>query len=336
MNRIAFPGLGIKEFSLNKVAFEIFGREVVWYGLIITFGIVLALLYVLYRAKHDEGIKTDDIFDYAIFLVPFGVIGARLYYVIMEFENMKGKNLGETLYNCIAIWEGGLAIYGGIIAGAIALILVSLHKKIKVMKAFDMISPAVMLGQLIGRWGNFFNGEAYGWSEGVEKLPWRMYIEGAYRTETVNGVTKQIPVDFVHPTFLYESLWNLIGFIIINIFYRKKKFDGQVFLMYVSWYGLGRMFIEGLRTDSLYIGSFRVSQVVAFLCFFFGAAFLVAMLIITKLRKKDAVLAEAGASESTEEVAEAALKETKTEEVKDESDNGIFEISDTYSDEDED
>lgn len=309
MNYISFPGLGIDEFALNKTAFTVFGRDIVWYGVIITCGILLALLYVCYRAKKDEGIKVDDVFDYAIYLVFFGVIGARLYYVIMEFDSYKGESFGQTLMNIIAIWEGGLAIYGGIIAGAIALICVSLYKKIKVTKAFDMIAPAVMLGQLIGRWGNFFNAEAHG---GETTLPWRMGIRAP----------EEATATYYHPTFFYESLWNLIGFILINIFYRKKRYDGQVFVMYITWYGFGRMLIEGLRTDSLYIGEFRVSQVVAFLCFFFGLAFLTAMEIVHRLRIRDekaALAATAGTDASVElepvaeenAVTEAAEKETE-------------------------
>ena len=284
---IGFPGLGIDNFKLDNVSFKIFGREIMWYGIIITIGILSAFFYACYRAKHNEHIKTDDVLDYAIFLVLFGVVGARLYYVFTKFDTYKGESLKDTLYNIIAVWEGGLAIYGGIIAGFIALVIVSLVKKIKLGKALDMIAPGVMLGQLIGRWGNFFNAEAYGWSNGVEKLPWRMYLEGAYYEKLVNGKTEKVFVDYVHPTFLYESLWNLLGFIIINLVYKKKKFDGQIFFMYISWYGFGRMLIEGLRTDSLYWGSFRISQLIGFFCFFIGFGLLVSMLIVTGLRNRD-------------------------------------------------
>lgn len=286
---ISFPGLGIDEFRVNNVAFSLFGHNIMWYGIIITFGIILAYFYVCYRAKHNENVKVDDVIDYAIYLVVFGIIGARLYYVFTSFDSFKGKNLGETLYNIIAIWEGGLAIYGGIIAGGIALVIVSKIKKIKVGSALDMIAPAVMLGQLIGRWGNFFNAEAYG---EVTDLPWRMGL----RDVSESAAT------YVHPTFLYESLWNLLGFIIINLLYKRKKFNGQVFLMYISWYGFGRMFIEGLRTDSLYVGDFRISQLVGFACFFIGSATLIAMLIVTHLRKK-----EAGAAAVTESAAPAVI-----------------------------
>ena len=300
MNYISFPGLGIDEFPLNKVAFSMFGRDVVWYGVIISIGILLAVAYVCYRAKNDEGIKIDDVFDYAIYLVFFGIIGARLYYVIMEFDSYKGNTIGQTLMNVIAIWEGGLAIYGGIIAGAIALVFVSIYKKINALRAFDMIAPSVMIGQILGRWGNFFNAEAYG---GQTTLPWRMGI----RTPGESVAT------FVHPTFLYESLWNLIGFILINIFYRKKRYNGQIVLMYITWYGFGRMFIEGLRTDSLYVGDLRISQVIAFLCFFIGLVILTSMEIVHHLRVRDerkalavetAVEAEAELESEIEAVAE--------------------------------
>ena len=295
-NFLSFPGLGIEEFRMDKVAFTIFGRDIMWYGIIITLGILCACAYVHYRAKKNEHIHTDHVLDYAIYVVIFGIIGARLYYVLMKFDTFKADNIGDTLYNVVAIWEGGLAIYGGIIAGGITLAIVSLIKKIKVGKAFDMVAPAVMLGQLIGRWGNFCNAEAYGRET---TLPWRMGIRALGSNETI----------FVHPTFLYESLWNLLGFILINLDYKRKKFDGQIFFMYITWYGFGRMLIEGLRTDSLYVGDFRISQVIGFLCFFFGSAILVAMSIVCHLRKKDAALAAAAAGAEASDEADTAAAE---------------------------
>lgn len=271
---ISFPGLGIDEFKVGNVAFTLFGHNIMWYGIIITFGIILAFLYVNYRAKHNEHISEDDVLDYAIYLVIFGIIGARLYYVLTRFNSYKDVTLLKTLRNMVAIWEGGLAIYGGIIAGFITLLIISHIKKIKAAKALDMIGPAVMLGQLIGRWGNFFNAEAFGRET---NLPWRMGLR---------DISEQTAT-CVHPTFLYESLWNLIGFIIINLFYKKKKYDGQIFIMYITWYGFGRMFIEGLRTDSLYVGNFRISQVVGFLCFFFGSALLITFMIVNKITPDD-------------------------------------------------
>lgn len=256
-NTISFPGLDIGEFQLNTIAFTIFGREIAWYGIIITLGIILGFTYVMYRAKF-ENVKTDDVLDYAIYCVIFAMIGARAYYVLASLDDY------NSFYEAIAIWEGGVAIYGAVIGGALAAYIVSKLKKLKVLKIFDMLSPAVMLGQIIGRWGNFINAEAYGAETDV---PWRMGIRFQNFASTI----------YVHPTFLYESLWNLVGFIIINIVYKKKKFDGQIFLMYMSWYGLGRAYIEGLRADSLYVGNYRISQLLAAFTFVLGTVLLVVL-----------------------------------------------------------
>jgi phosphatidylglycerol:prolipoprotein diacylglycerol transferase len=252
---ISFPGLNIGEFIVKSTAFNLFGRNIAWYGIIITIGIFSGFMYMVYRSRF-EGILTDDIFDLGIFVIIFAMIGARAYYVLMNLKSY------DTFLKVISVWNGGLAIYGGIIAGGLTLWIVCMVKKLQVGKLFDMIGPATMLGQLIGRWGNFFNAEAFG---GETDLPWRMGIRNEYHPETI----------FVHPTFFYEAVWNLIGFIILNIIYKKKKFNGQIFIMYVIWYGFGRMFIEGLRADSLYIGNIRVSQLVAFASFIIGIILLV-------------------------------------------------------------
>ena len=270
MVTVSFPGLGIGEFSFNKVAFHIGSIEVRWYGIIMVTGIILAFLYAYYRSK-QEGVSFDDLLDYAIFTVLSGIVGARLYYVITSGQKY---SFGEIF----AIWNGGIAIYGAIIGGAAALLGVSLYKKIKWQKAFDMVCPGVMIGQIVGRWGNFFNGEAYGESPAADNFLYFMRMELRHEG-WMNSYVCQ-------PTFLYESLWNLLGLIIINALYKKKKFDGQVFLMYITWYGFGRMFIEGLRTDSLMVGTFRISQVVAFLCFIIGGAVLVYMLTRVSHEKK--------------------------------------------------
>ena len=279
---IAFPGLGIEEFTLNKVLveFSVFGKQfsIRWYALFIVTGMILAAIYAIWRAKQED-IKLDDLLDITLFAIVFGVIGARLYYVLTTLNVYKY----DSFYDVIAIWNGGLAIYGGIIAGALTILVVCKIKKIKIFKAFDMAAPAVMIGQMLGRWGNFFNGEAYGY-EVLEGSP--LYF---LRMGLLPNVESKFTMHYFHPTFLYESLWNLIGFFIINIFYKKKKFDGQIFYMYISWYGFGRMFIEGLRTDSLYVGPFRVSQVVGFLCFVVG----VTMLVLNLVKVRRARLAEA-------------------------------------------
>ncbi len=283
-NVISFPGLGIPEFHLDPAAFTLpfLDREVMWYGIIITVGMVLAFCYALYRTKFER-VKSDHIYDLAIFTMIFGVLGARLYYVFTKFDSYIGDSFGETLYNIFAIWEGGLAIYGGIIGGAAAIFAVCLIKKLPVMKIFDLAAPAVMIGQMVGRFGNFTNGEAFGGmvAEGHPLYFVRMGLisDNTYRAFHTTEMV------YVHPTFLYESLWNLLGFVLINLFYKKKKFDGQILLSYLAWYGFGRMFIEGLRTDSLYVGPFRISQLVGFACFAVGGALLVILLILQKKGK---------------------------------------------------
>ncbi len=277
MTTVSFPGLGIGEFSISRVASSLFGRDVYWYGLIIMLGIVAAFVHTLWRARH-EGIKSDHVFDMALFIVPTGVIGARLYYVLTTL----GSGHYKSFVDVIAIWDGGLAIYGGIIAGAAAVIGVCLFKKLNVLKLMDMIGPGVMLAQAIGRWGNFCNGEAFGEivTEGHPLYFLRMGLVSDFA---------HAPMQYYHPTFLYESLWNLVGFAIITALYRKKKFNGQIVLMYLTWYGFGRMFIEGLRTDSLYVGPFRISQVVGAACFALGAAALITLFVLFRKGKLPAI-----------------------------------------------
>ena len=286
MNTISFPGLGIGPFQINRIAFTIplFGsyRGIAWYGIIITVGIILAVVYVMTHCSR-ENIKRDDVLDYAIFLIPSAIIGARLYYVIFYGGY-------DNFLDIISFWKGGLAIYGGIIGGAVSVIIVSLVKKIKPMKMFDLITPALMIGQVIGRWGNFVNAEAYGEET---TLPWKMGIQFGGE-----GATR-----YYHPTFLYESLWNLLGFIIVSILYKKKKFDGQIFLFYLAWYGFGRMFIEGLRTDSLYWGTIRISQLIGFLSFVAGTILLIILGVRSKNKKKmEESLAEASSLSEAEDV----------------------------------
>ena len=321
---IAFPGLGIEKFELNRAAFTIpigDGITVYWYGIIIALGIVLAFTYFLWRATKFEHVREDDCYNLALFTVPIAIIGARILYVVTNPEKY------DSLWSAIGIWNGGIAIYGAIIFGAITILVFSKVKKIMVFRLLDAVSPAVMIGQIMGRWGNFFNGEAYGWSEGVAKLPWRMQLEGAYRTEIINGIKTKVSVDFVHPTFLYESLWNLLGFVIINLLYKKKKFSGQVFLMYVTWYGLGRGFIELLRTDSLYIfETIKLNSVIGFITCIAGIVGLV--LLYIKSKKESSELENykaayvggetAEISDNTEESTEIAPEE---KEVEDNGDN---------------
>lgn len=277
---VSFPGLGIENFEINSTAFSLGdGFDIMWYGVIISLGMLAAIAYASWRCK-QIGIKFDDLLDIAIYTILFGVIGARLYYVI--FSPSQFKTLGDVLN----IRNGGLAIYGGIIAGAITIIVVCLIKKISWRKLYDCAAPAVIIAQSMGRWGNFCNGEAYG---GLveESHPLYFLRMGLISTNTFHDFATTQMV-YVHPTFLYESLWNLVGFILINIFFNKKKFDGQIALYYFAWYGFGRMFIEGLRTDSLYIGDtgIRVSQMLGFLLFAISTVILVCILVNIKKNSK--------------------------------------------------
>ena len=262
---ISFPGLGIGEFVVNSEAFRIFDRPIAWYALFITLGMILAVGYVIYRTKAIN-IKPEEILDFALFVIPFGVIGARLYYVLSSLHEF------SSFWQVFEIWNGGLAIYGGIIAGAITVYIVCRVKKIYFPAFGDCVVPGVILAQAIGRWGNFMNGEAYG---GLTDSWIRMGLEN---TNTLFDFNTSEMV-YVHPTFLYESLWNIIGFIAINIFYKHKKYDGQIILMVFGWYGLGRAWIEGLRTDSLYFPFFglelRTSQVLAIAIFIVCTALLI-------------------------------------------------------------
>ena len=240
---IEFPGLGL---TLNPPAgFSIGSFEVRFYGLIIAMGLILAVCYAL-RRKEQFGLSEDDLLDGVLWIAPFAILCARLYYCAFEWEQYAGKPI-SILY----IWEGGIAIYGAVIGAAIGVIVhCKVFKKISVLATLDQVSLGFMIGQMMGRWGNFFNREAHG---GVTDSFLRMGL--------INPVTGQGA--YYHPTFLYESLWNLVGFILIHFLSKKRKYDGQVALYYVAWYGLGRAMIEGLRTDSLWWGNFRVSQVLA-------------------------------------------------------------------------
>ena len=302
MVTISFPGLGIDNFNLKSVAFTLFGKfEVRWYGLIITTGIILAIAYAAYRFKQEK-VSFDDLVDMAIFAILFGIIGARAYYVLTSLEEY------HSFYDVIAIWEGGIAIYGALIGGGLAIFGVCKYKKIPFLKVFDAVAPGVMIAQTLGRWGNFCNGEAFG-ERVAEGHPLYFLRMGLISPNTVQDF-KTFSMVYVHPTFLYESLWNLIGFILINIFYKKKKFDGQIFFTYISWYGFGRMFIELLRTDSLYVGPIRISSLVGFLCFVVGLTFIIYKLVKINKQGKEPVLAEdaAEAIQETEEYTDVTDK----------------------------
>ncbi|MBR3556546.1 MAG: prolipoprotein diacylglyceryl transferase [Oscillospiraceae bacterium] len=265
---ITFPLLGDFEWNFLPY-FTVFGWKIYWYGVIIAVGFLLAVIYSVKHAK-EFGLTEDDVIDTLIWAVPLGIIGARLYYVIF-YRDASGANPYFDGYgdirDIIAIWEGGLAIYGGVIGGVIGLVIATRMKKISSRAMLDTVSFGLLIGQAIGRWGNFTNREAHGTETMV---PWRMGLVYSYKTF------------YYHPTFLYESLWNVLGFLLLHFVFRKRrKFDGQLFLCYLAWYGLGRLFIEGLRTDSLYVGStnLRVSQLLAGLTCLIAAATILYVLV---------------------------------------------------------
>ena len=238
---ISFPGLGIVWDPGRYL--QIGSFTIHYYGLIIAAGLLLAVLYGWKRSK-EFGIRGDDLTDGVLMVVPIAVICARLYYCVFEWESYASDPI-SILY----IWNGGLAIYGGVLGAIAGMAVFCKIKKIKLSALLDLVALGFLIGQCIGRWGNFFNREAFGAETDVL---WKM------------GLLKSTgEVMYVHPTFLYESLWNFCGLLILHFASRHRKYDGQIALGYCAWYGLGRCFIEGLRTDSLYIGPFRVSQLLA-------------------------------------------------------------------------
>lgn len=241
--------------KINPVAFTLFGVEVKWYGILIAMGALLAIFFAEKLSK-KKGLYDDLVTDFSFFIIIFGIIGARLYYVLFEWEYYS-MHKDEIL----SIRNGGLAIYGGIIAGIIVALVFSKIKKVEFWDLADIVAPGLSLAQGIGRWGNFINGEAHG---GVTNLPWAILVNGQR----------------VHPTFLYESILDILIFLFLYFYLSKnQKFKGELFSTYMIIYGIGRFFIEGLRTDSLYIGVFRVSQIVSLLMV------LVGIIVIIRNRK---------------------------------------------------
>lgn len=254
---ISFPMLG--DFSINPPSYFSIGNfNIYFYGVIIATGFILAALYCARRA-HEFGFTSDDLYEVVIFLIPACILGARLYYVLFRLEDYLANPA-----KIFAIRDGGLAIYGGIIFGIITAIIWCKVRKKRLFALGDLTVFGLLIGQSIGRWGNFMNREAFG---GITDIFCRMGLTPPFG-ETI----------YVHPTFLYESLWNFTGFLILHFLSKRKKrkFDGQYFWLYILWYGLGRVWIEGLRTDSLYIGAsgIRVSQLLA------GVSALAALIVL--------------------------------------------------------
>ena len=287
---ISFPFFGIE---INPIrAIQIGPLTLHVYGILIGIGLMLAILYGWKRCK-QFGIKQDDITDGVLWVVPFAIICARAYYCIFEWEEQFAQDPISVLY----IWNGGLAIYGGIIGAVIGVAVFCYFKKIKLPALLDLVLLGFLIGQSIGRWGNFFNREAFGAETDIFI---RMGLEHAYSSVTT----------YYHPTFLYESLWNAAGFVLLHFLSKKRQYDGQIALGYVLWYGLGRTFIEGLRMDSLYWGSFRVSQVLAGVT---AIAASVALFVLSTRRHDPAKLFvnQVAAPEETEAANEEQTEETE-------------------------
>ena len=236
---------------MNPVAFTIFGIDVMWYGVLISAG-VLAGIFVALKEAERTGFKEDDLIDFLLYAIPAGIVGARIYYVIFSWDYYR-----QNLSQIINIRNGGLAIHGGIIAGVITGILFCKKRRINVLELLDLVMPSLALGQSIGRWGNFINQEAHG---GPTDLPWGILVDGRK----------------VHPTFLYESIMNILIFIFLVWFRKHKKAShGQILGLYLILYSAGRFLIEGLRTDSLMFVGMRVAQLISLASILIGAALLI-------------------------------------------------------------
>ncbi len=292
---ITFPGLGI---SIDPPSgFTLGPLSVNFYGILIALGLMLAVVYAWKRTK-EFGVKEDDLTDGILWVVPFAVICARLYYCAFRWET---GGYAANPISVLYIWEGGLAIYGGVIGAAIGTVAHCLIKKIKIPALLDMVALGFLIGQSIGRWGNFFNREAYG---AKTDFFLRMGLElTADRKSSATMI-------FYHPTFFYESVWNAIGFVLLHFLSKRRKYDGQIALGYVAWYGLGRAFVEGLRTDSLYWGPFRVSQMLAALSCAAAVAVLLWMMFKEHSPEK-LFVSQMAAKEIAEEVPEEPVEETE-------------------------
>ena len=250
-NFISFPKMGIT-FNIDPVAFEIFGFSVYWYGIIIALGMLVAMIYC-FKVMKNFGINSDRASDVVIAGIIGGIAGARAYYILFSDE--------LTFADFFDTRGGGLAIYGGIIGAFLLGLIMCKIRKVRFIPLFDVAAIGFSIGQAIGRWANFVNQEAFG---SPTDLPWGM--SGNIIQRSLGESLAAETFTTVHPCFLYESLWCAIGFVILHFLSKNRKFDGQIFLTYIAWYGFGRFFIEGLRTDSLMLGRLRVSQVFAAVC----------------------------------------------------------------------
>ena len=251
---ISFPSLGLE---LNPPRSISLGRLTIYlYGIVIALGLCAAVLYACHRSR-EFGLKQDDLLDGVLWITPLPIVCARIYYCAFTWSEYRDNPI-SVLY----IWNGGLAIYGAVLGAIVGVIVFCRIKKVKLGAVLDIVALGFLIGQSAGRWGNFFNREAFGAA-----------TDSFFRMGLYNTVTSQW--EYYHPTFLYESVWNLAGFLILNYCYPRRRYNGQIALGYCAWYGLGRSWIEGLRVDSLYWGSLRVSQVLAIVTCLTASALLI-------------------------------------------------------------
>lgn len=250
--------------AIDPIAIRLGPFEVAWYGVIIVAAMILAI-YLTTKEAEKRGISEDFIIDTAFWTIPIAIIGARLYYVLFELEFYLNNPL-----SIFAIWEGGLAIYGGIIAGFLTFYYRSKKENIPILLLTDIVAPYLLLAQAIGRWGNFINQEAHGGEVSRQFLEGLMLPEFIIEQMNIGGT-------YYHPTFLYESVWSLIGVIVILLIRNREKLllRGETTAAYLIWYGIGRFFIEGMRTDSLYLGPVRVSQILSAVLVLFGIGLII-------------------------------------------------------------
>ena len=294
---IEFPALGW-HFPINDTLFSVGGFTVKYYGVLIALGFLLALLYANVRAP-KFGLDKDKMFDVVLVSTVFAFVGARLYYVLFSEDR---SWYFEKPVRILQVWNGGLGIYGGIIVAFLVGLLMCRIRKESARGMFDMASLGFLIGQAVGRWGNFFNQEAFG---GNTTLPWGMtgdVIQAGKHVNSAMGVDGFDPSLPVHPTFLYESLWCLLGFLLLHwMSCRFYRFKGQIFASYIIWYGIGRFMIESLRTDSLYLGSMKVSQLVAVLMVLGGVGLMFAFHAYANRLPKTLLAAEDETEEQTDE-----------------------------------
>ena len=303
-NLVTFPGLGLS-FEINRVAFSIGGIAIYWYGIMIAVGIMLAMVFA-FRHCAEFGIDGDTMVDVIVVGVVMAIVCARIYYVAMS------PIAYNSLWDVLDLRQGGIAIYGGVIGAIIFGGLACKWRKIPVLPMFDLTAMGFLIGQCLGRWGNFFNQEAFGCNT---TLPWGMYsaaTEAYLRGSTVT-VPKGVTIDPtmpVHPTFLYESIWCLVGFVALRLYMKKRRFNGDIALLYAIWYGLGRFWIEGLRTDSLLLVpalGLRASQLVAAVAVIGG---LIAQVILSRKYKNQALMVNLAVSADNRKLQAQASKKT--------------------------